>query len=143
MEANKRSSVILGTVLIEHRSKVTRTRDGGELVLASVFNWSWSLIKLIMSLEKLETIFSYEPGTNNSNNLNYNFDNLVEIRFSYNPQEYNHSQSIWFVPYIVLVIIIVKFGSQNDSSNYFKICHISDVSSPILWLYWFMMAFTT
>jgi len=81
-----------------------------------------------MSLEKLETIFSYEPETNNSNNLNYNFDNLVEIRFSYNPQEYNHSQSIWFVPYIVLVIIIVKFGSQNDSSNYFKTGHISDVS---------------
>jgi hypothetical protein len=40
MEANKRSSVIFGTVLIEHRSKVTRTQDGGELVLASVFNWS-------------------------------------------------------------------------------------------------------
>jgi len=36
----RESSVIFGTVLIEHRSKVTRTRDGGELVLASVFDWS-------------------------------------------------------------------------------------------------------
>jgi len=53
MEANKRSSVIFGTVLIEHRSKVTRTRDGGELVLASVFNLSWSLIKLILNLVKI------------------------------------------------------------------------------------------
>jgi len=49
----RESSVIFGTVLIEHRSKVTRTRDGGELVLASVFDWSWSLIKLIMNLTNI------------------------------------------------------------------------------------------
>jgi len=52
----RESSVIFGTVLIEHRSKVTRTQDGGELVLASVFSRSWSLIKLIMNLAKLELI---------------------------------------------------------------------------------------
>jgi len=61
---------------------------------------------------EIETIFSYEQETNNSNNLNYNFDNLLEIRFSYNPQGYNHIQCIGFVPYIVLLLMIVKFRSQ-------------------------------
>jgi len=65
MEANKRSSVIFGTVLIEHRSKVTRTRDGGELVLASVFHWSLSLIKLILNLAKIGTDF--QSLSNNHN----------------------------------------------------------------------------
>jgi len=56
---------------------------------------------------EIETIFSYEQETNNSNNLNHNFDNLLEIRFSYNPQGYNHIQCIGFVPYIVLLLMIV------------------------------------